>query len=63
MSAPGVSEVLGAPRPAPGPLEPVGLGLHVQLGGQLGDVSLAEPREFKRDLEEFIRGDTEILGM
>ena len=63
MLVPGVSEVLRAPHSAPGPLEPVCLGLHVQLGGQLGDVSFAEPGEFKRDLEEFIWSDTEILGM
>ena len=63
VPGPGVPQVLGASRPAPGPLEPVGLGLRVQLGGQLSDVSLAEPGELERDLEEFIWADTEILGM
>ena len=52
----GVRHVLGAPRPAPRPPQPISLGLHVKLGRQVGDVRLAEPRELEGDLQQLVRG-------
>ena len=46
--------VLAAPVTPTCPAQPVGLRLHLQLGGQLGDVGLAEPRELKCNLEKLI---------